>query len=85
LKAQKDVLNLSTMHTFQVPYYQGTIKVTEDPENHFSVEFPPRKVQIQLIQDNEGANHWFEAGMDKETEESYTVGLAIERYLNNKK
>jgi hypothetical protein len=73
------------MHTFQVPYHQGTLTVIEDPENCFSVELPPRKIQLHLKQDNEGANHWFEAGLDKETEESYQVGLAIERYLNNKK
>jgi hypothetical protein len=73
------------MHTFEIQCFQEKLKVTEEPENCFSVELPPRKLHLQLKQDNEGANHWFEAGKDKETEEAYAVGLAIERYLNNKK
>ncbi|KAA2242593.1 hypothetical protein F0L74_08640 [Chitinophaga agrisoli] len=72
------------MNTFQIQYQQQDLQVTEQENDHFTVDLPEGKIYLLLKQDNEGANHWFEDGKDKETEKSKAVGLAIERYLNNK-
>lgn len=70
------------MRTFHIQYHELDLEVTEERENHFAVDMPERQLHLLLKQDNEGANHWFEDGTDKETGESRAVGLAIERYLN---
>ena len=70
------------MRTFRIRYYELDLEVREEKEHCFSVDLPERKLCLLLKQDNEGANHWFEDGTDKETGESQSVGLAIERYLN---
>jgi hypothetical protein len=79
---EKNVLNLLHMRTFHIQYQRKNLKVTEEEENHFSVVVPGRRLHLLLKQDNEGANHWFEEGKDKETVETSEVGLAIESYLN---
>lgn len=72
------------MNTFQIEHEQQTVKVTEDRENHFIVELPGRQLGMLLKQDSDGANRWLEDGKDHETEETKSVGVAIDRYLTEK-
>jgi hypothetical protein len=71
------------MSTFHIQYHQQDIKVTEQGENHFTVELPERPLRLQLKQDSDGANHWLEEDKEHETEQTKAVGLAIEMYWSS--
>lgn len=69
------------MNTFSIPYQGETLEVTQQSKHLFSVNLPDKKLELELKQDNEGANHWFEAGTDNATETSRNIGVAIETAL----
>ncbi|RXK81788.1 hypothetical protein [Filimonas effusa] len=72
------------MNTFSISWQNQTIEVTQQDKKHFSVKLPQQTLQLELRQDNEGANHWFEAGTDNATETSAELGVAIEAALSDK-
>lgn len=72
------------MNTFPISYQQNTLEVKQHSKHHFSVSMPDKELELELKQDNEGANHWFEAGTDNATEESRNIGVAIEAALSEK-
>lgn len=69
------------MRTFNINYRNSEIKVVQQDEELFTVHLPSLTMRLQLRQDNEGANHWFEEHRDNETVETKGIGLAIETYL----
>jgi hypothetical protein len=69
------------MSTFSINYQNNDLEVEQQGIDLFSVHLPGRTVQLLLKQDNEGANHWFEAGTDNESEQSKAIGVAIETHL----
>lgn len=74
--------NNNRMNTFPISYQDNTLEVTQRSKHHFSVRLPDRELELELKQDNEGANHWFEAGTDNASEESRNIGVAIETALS---
>lgn len=69
------------MSTFSVKRQDQSIEVNQQGKDRFTVQLPGKTLELLLKQDNEGANHWFEAGTDNETEESKEIGVAIETHL----
>lgn len=69
------------MRTFHISYHQHDVKVEQQDEELFTVHLPNLTMRLQLRQDNEGANHWFEENRDNETAETQGIGQAIETYL----
>ena len=72
------------MNTFQIDYNNDTVLVEQKDPNHFIAHVLGGDVELELKQDNEGANHWFKAGTDNATEETSAIGEAIEAHLLKK-
>lgn len=73
------------MKTFSINYNNNEVKVAQHDETEFIVHCAGKDLHLHLKQDNEGANHWFEAGTENATEESKKAGAAIEEALNKQK
>ncbi|UYQ95346.1 hypothetical protein MKQ68_09575 [Chitinophaga horti] len=69
------------MSQFTISQHNETISVTQEAKDSFIVEMPDKTLYLIVRQDNEGANHWFEEGSDNETEETKSIGIAIETAL----
>ncbi|WP_295128942.1 hypothetical protein [uncultured Chitinophaga sp.] len=69
------------MSQLTITHHNASIPVTQESKDSFIVELPERTIYLIVRQDNEGANHWFEEGSDNETEETKSIGIAIETAL----
>lgn len=72
------------MNTFKIDYNNDTVLVEQQDPTHFTVHLVGGDIQLELKEDNEGANHWFKAGTDNATEETSAIGVAIDTYLLKK-
>lgn len=79
------VIKPGHMHTFHINYHNNDVKVVQQDEDLFTVHLPRFTMRLQLRQDNEGANHWFEENRDNETAETRKIGQEIETYLSKRK
>ncbi|CAL1519327.1 hypothetical protein [Chitinophaga sp. MM2321] len=70
------------MHDFHINYNNRQITVTPQGPDSFLVRLPDRNIELELREDNEGADHWFEKGSDNETAETAALGVAIEMVLD---
>jgi len=72
------------MKTFQIDHNNDTISVDQIDKTHFVVHQTGGDLTLILKQDNEGANHWFKEGTDNETEETSSIGVAIDSWLTKR-
>lgn len=69
------------MSQFTITVKNAPVNVDQKTKDRFTVQLPGNTIELELKQDNEGANHWFEAGTDNETSQSREIGATIEAYL----
>ena len=72
------------METFNIHYNNTDIRVEQSAKGRFIVHLPGKTMCLNLKQDNEGANHWFEDNKDNETQETRTIGETIEMHMAGK-
>lgn len=73
------------MDKFNIQLDNHEIAVNQVAEDTFIVRLPEKTIHLERRQDNEGAVHWFEEGMDNETPTTSEVGVAIESWLLQQK
>jgi hypothetical protein len=66
------------MNPFQILWSGGKAAVQQTDNTHFTVHLPERILYLEVRQDNEGANVWFEQGTDNADETVKELGLSIE-------
>ena len=69
------------MNEFKIRVNGNEIGVVQLGEDTFRVRLPEKTIHLLRKEDDEGANHWFEEGMDNETSQLSELGTAIESYL----
>ncbi|SFD46089.1 hypothetical protein SAMN05518672_10239 [Chitinophaga sp. CF118] len=72
------------MNSFKIDYNNDTVLVEQLDNTHFTVHLLGGDITLVLKEDNEGACHWFVEGSDNETEETSTIGVAIDTWLTEK-
>jgi hypothetical protein len=72
------------MDAFKIDYNNDTVWVEQQDQTHFTVHLVGGDLVLELKEDNEGANHWFQAGTDNATVETDELGVAIDAYMIKK-
>ena len=71
------------MTDFTIILGNQTLQAEQTDDNNFIVHIADKPQHIYVKQDNEGANHWFDARANNETPQTIELGKAIEAYLVN--
>ena len=71
------------MNDFTITIGNQTAQVEQKDDKNFVAHVGGKLQHLYIKQDNEGSNHWFDAGTNNETAQTIELGKAIEAHLAN--
>lgn len=66
----------------QIRYNNAPVNIDRIDDQTFCVHLPDRDLRLQYRADNEGADHWLDLELNRETEQTRQLGEQLAPLLN---